>query len=232
MPAGTRECEIAGLVLMHCCRTIGTFPKHDSIVRIVGYAWCAELMGMARRSALAVQHLRFLLSRVLLVYGQGINIKIPLPVIDDILNSDDDEDLEHRWWFWLVIGIISAFFVVGILFTIRGFYRYRISQRDRGDADLESNVQHAGALGRRLSAQFIYDLSKTSQTEAETSQKMCSKSYRDSLANRTAIVNSQSCTRAMIPKGTCLTSDIYKQNLLRKINPRVVSEEANDEQFE
>lgn len=180
---------------------------------------------MALRSALAGQHLCFLLSRGLLVHGQGINIKIPLPVIDDILNADDDKDLEHRWWFWLVIGIISAFFVVGILFTIRGFYRFRISQRDGGEGDLESNVQHTGELGRRLSAQFIYDLTKTSQTKVDTSQKMCSKSYRDSLANRTAIVNSKSCTRAMIPEGTCLTGDIYTQNLLRKMNPRVVRED-------
>lgn len=33
--------------------------------------------------------------------------------------------LDDRWWFWVIIGIIAAFFVVAVAFVIRGFRMYK-----------------------------------------------------------------------------------------------------------
>ncbi|GAB4815938.1 hypothetical protein N2152v2_002984 [Parachlorella kessleri] len=31
----------------------------------------------------------------------------------------------HKWWFWLIIGIIACFFIVATFFVWRGFRNYR-----------------------------------------------------------------------------------------------------------
>lgn len=41
-----------------------------------------------------------------------------------------DSSITERWWFWLVIGFIAAFFIVAAFFVWRGFRNYRRYKRE------------------------------------------------------------------------------------------------------
>jgi hypothetical protein len=60
--------------------------------------------------------------------------------VGDFLNSSDTK-ITERWWFWLIIGLISAFMIVLLGFGIRGYVRYkRIKRRHAEFADRDVSV--------------------------------------------------------------------------------------------
>ena len=144
------------------------------------------------------------------VSGQGLNIKIPLPIVDDILNSDSDKDHEDRWWFWVIIGIIGAFFIVGIYFTIRGFLRYRSLQNQE-----ESVHQHYGQMGRKISMDYSLEMHETGEVDSGINSR--------DLIQRCGIAGPGNALGAMVPVHASAhldTTQLREQMVMQKINPR------------
>lgn len=166
----------------------------------------------------------YLLSKTLLplcVCGQGVNIKVPLPIVDDILGSNDDKDHEDRWWFWVIIGIIGAFFIVGIYFTARGFLRYRMLRKQQ-EEDETRLPQHFGLMGRRLSSDYIHNIQDPGGTVQINNDDM----KRD-MIRRCGVLCPGNTSGAMLPvhgsAGIDATS-LREHMVMHKINPRVIVE--------
>ena len=147
------------------------------------------------------------------VFGQGLNIKIPLPIVDDILNSDSEKDHEDRWWFWVIIGIIGAFFIVGIYFTIRGFLRYRSLQKQE-----ESVNQHYGQMCRKISMDYLLGMHETGEVVRIDGDI----TNRDFI-QRCGIGGPGNTLGAMVPVHASAHLDmtqLREQMVMQKINPR------------
>lgn len=152
--------------------------------------------------------------------GQGLNIKVPLPVIDDLF-GDDETDVEHRWWFWVVIGIIASFFIVAVFFTWRGFQRYR--NHKKREMEHQQTQSHEGMLGSRYSSSF---LKRASQGIVGSSvrpivvvdiEENCGCTEKD-LARRSAMVP---------PPGSEVGGSAQASKALKKLNPRYAVTDLN-----
>uniref|UniRef100_A0A7S1CUN6 Uncharacterized protein n=1 Tax=Picochlorum oklahomense TaxID=249345 RepID=A0A7S1CUN6_9CHLO len=145
--------------------------------------------------------------------AQGVDVKVPLPIIDDIF-GDDETDLEHRWWFWVVIGIIASFFIVAVFFTWRGFRRYRLHQKS--EMEHQQTQSHEGMLGSRFSASFIKRASQgivgaSARPIVVVDLEEDSCTAKQDLARRSAMVG---------PKGSDIGVSANVTKSLKKINPR------------
>lgn len=80
---------------------------------------------------LAFQALFFLLGAnpSICANAQGINLAVP--GFNQVFNlgGQEDREIQHRWWFWLIIGFISALFIVLGFFTWRGVLRWRAHKK-------------------------------------------------------------------------------------------------------
>jgi hypothetical protein len=82
----------------------------------------------------------------------GVNIRVPIPIFDDLL-GDSGTPHQHRWWFWVIIGVIGAFFLTAAFFTVRGFLRYRqFALVAEGDTDSAKLALDERAVARRSCA--------------------------------------------------------------------------------
>lgn len=143
-------------------------------------------------------------------FAQGIDIKVPLPIIDDIF-GDDERDIQHCWWFWVVIGIIASFFIVAVFFTWRGFRRYGLHQKR--EIEHQRTQTHEGMLGSRFSSSF---LKRASQGIVGASARPIvvvdiEENSGKELARRSAMVG---------PKGSEIGVSTQVTKSLKKINPR------------
>ncbi|KAL4419807.1 hypothetical protein ABPG75_006905 [Micractinium tetrahymenae] len=41
----------------------------------------------------------------------------------------DPDEITHKWWFWLIIGLIGLFLIVGAYFTWRGFKQWKLHKQ-------------------------------------------------------------------------------------------------------
>ncbi len=155
------------------------------------------------------------------VLGQGVNIKVPLPVVDNILGSNSDKDHEDRWWFWVIIGIIGAFFIVGVYFTIRGFLRYRKLQGQQEDVD-EADWQHHGQMGRKFSTEYFQSIQETRGGMNTINSDVIQN--RDMLIQRCGILSPGNARGAMMPASSSSehASILREHVVMQKVNPRMV----------
>ena len=91
-----------------------------AVVYALGALLAAALVRLARSQSTAV----------------GVNIKIPIPVISDLFDSDTPH--QRRWYFWVIIGVIACFLFVITYFTARGFVRYRHMYRKRPSHEVDT----------------------------------------------------------------------------------------------
>lgn len=153
------------------------------------------------------------------VSGQGVNLKVPLPLVDDFLGSNTDKDHEDRWWFWVIIGIIAAFFVVSLFFTVRGFLRYRMlkKQEERDESRLP---EHYGHMGRRISSDYIHSI----HDDAVGTVKVRDDPTHRDILRRCAILSPGNTLGAMVPDHGSASLDatrLHEQIVMQKINPRM-----------
>jgi hypothetical protein len=147
--------------------------------------------------------------------GQGIDIKVPIPIIDDILKGDDESDIEHRWWFWLVIGLISAIFITLSFFTVRGCINYRRYKKE-------------------LKQQKQVDEEEVDRGESTFTAKI----GRVSVNSEVGLFGSTSCRdidrrtashSVMRPPGSIVGIEARLMKYLRRLNPRVVIRDATEQ---
>lgn len=57
----------------------------------------------------------------------------------------DPGEIKHKWWFWLIIGLIGLFLIVLSYFTWRGFKQWKLHKRQQQQCELEQQEAAAKA---------------------------------------------------------------------------------------
>jgi hypothetical protein len=73
----------------------------------------------------------FLLGANPSIFGNAQGINLSVPGFSEVLNlgTQKDREIQHRWWFWLIIGFIAALFIVLGFFTFRGVDHWRAHKK-------------------------------------------------------------------------------------------------------
>ena len=120
--------------------------------------------------------------------------------------------IEHIWWFWLVIGLVSAIFITLSFFTVRGCINYR-----RYKKELEQQKQTDEEHMDRGESTFTAKMGRVSMDSAVDSKVglVGSASCRD-IDRRTASHN------VMRPPGSIMAVEARLMKQLRRLNPRIL----------
>lgn len=110
--------------------------------------------------------------------SQGINLSVP--GFSQVLNlgREEDEEIQHRWWFWLIIAFIAALFVVLGFFTWRGVDRWRahkkkaasLEEQNGGTSHVEANKSESPTHASRthLSPAAVQNGNRVAAVELST----------------------------------------------------------------
>ena len=120
--------------------------------------------------------------------------------------------IEHRWWFWLVIGLVSSIFITLSFFTVRGCINYRRYKKE-------------------LKQQKQVDEEEVDRGENTFTAKMGRVSVNSEVNSEARFSGSTSCRDidrrmsshiVMGPPGSIVAVEARLMKYLRRLNPRVV----------
>jgi hypothetical protein len=120
-----------------------------------------------------------------------------------------------------IIGITSAFLIVGVYFTIRGFLRYwKLQVQQEGD---ENDWQHHGQSGRKLSSDYFQSIQETRVGTNTIKSDIIQN--RDVLIQRCSILSPGNARGAMMPASSSSeqASILRGQVVMQKVKPRMMT---------
>ena len=87
----------------------------------------------------------FLSTSLPCIFAQGINVAVPGFSQVFNLGKDGDKEIQDRWWFWVIISLIAALFIVLGFFAWRGFRKWKRNKQNIVTTAAEDEEQRVSA---------------------------------------------------------------------------------------